>query len=103
MHFRIDQGTGLNILAKHVEQQLKKREFCVVFENDLERCWPIIATPRAEREREIQGFAKSHGWTAEIIEGAFGTRAIFYPVQGFVGEEGTRARGSFWRSLKAPG
>jgi hypothetical protein len=32
---------------------------------------------RAKRNREIENFAESHGWTAAILEGAFGTRAIF--------------------------
>jgi len=32
---------------------------------------------RAEREREIQSFAESQGWTAAIVEGGFGMRAIF--------------------------
>jgi hypothetical protein len=27
-------------LAKHVAAQLEERAFCVVFEHDLERCWP---------------------------------------------------------------
>jgi hypothetical protein len=50
--FRIDQGTCLDILAKHIEQQLKKRDFCVVFEDELERCWPRKKLKRAERERQ---------------------------------------------------
>jgi hypothetical protein len=32
---------------------------------------------QAEREREIQSFAESQGWVAEIVESEFGTRAIF--------------------------
>ena len=31
----------------------------------------------AERERKIQDFAESQGWTAEILEAGFATRAIF--------------------------
>jgi hypothetical protein len=38
--FRINQGTSLDTLAKHIEQQLKKREFCVVLEDEPERCCP---------------------------------------------------------------
>ena len=33
--FRINQGTSLDTLAKHIEQQLKKREFSAVFEDEL--------------------------------------------------------------------
>jgi len=32
---------------------------------------------RAEREREIQAFAESQGWTAAILDAGFVTRAIF--------------------------
>jgi hypothetical protein len=63
-------------LAKHVSTQLGKRAFCVVFENDLERCWPRKEMTRAKREREIQHFAESQGWTAAIVDGS-DMRAIF--------------------------
>ena len=67
----------MEILAKQVAARLEKRPFCVVFENDLERCWPRKELPRLERERKIQDFAESHGWTAAILDGSFGTRAVF--------------------------
>jgi hypothetical protein len=67
----------MKILAKHVAARLEERSFCVVFEDDLGRCWPSEGIPRSERERKIQAFAESEGWTAAIVEGAFGTRAIF--------------------------
>jgi hypothetical protein len=47
------------MLAEHIAQQLKERGFCVLFENDLERCWPTSKIARPEREREILGFAES--------------------------------------------
>src|SRR5262245_26688816 len=31
---------ALKILAEHIAQQLKERGFCLVFNDDLERCWP---------------------------------------------------------------
>jgi hypothetical protein len=67
----------LKILAQHITQQLKERGFCVVFEHDLERCWPSSGMSRAERERKIQDFAESQGWTAAILDAGFSTRAIF--------------------------
>jgi hypothetical protein len=67
---------SLNALTKHIEQQLKRRAFCVVFENELERCWPI--NKHAERDRQIQAFAKSRGWSASIHDSdSGGTRAVF--------------------------
>jgi hypothetical protein len=67
----------LKILAEHVAQQLEERAFCVVFEGDLDRCWPSSGMSQAERERKIQDFAESQGWTAAILEAGFATRAIF--------------------------
>jgi hypothetical protein len=66
----------VKILAEHIAQQLKQRGFCVVFENDLERCWPNSRIARPERDRKIREFAESEGWTAAILDGGFGTRAI---------------------------
>ena len=48
-------------LAKDIGRRLKERAFCVVFEEELERCWPSKKIERAERENQIQGFAKSRG------------------------------------------
>jgi hypothetical protein len=67
----------LKTLAENIAARLQERAFCVVFENDLERCWPRKEVARTKRQREIQGFAESQGWTAAILEGGFGTRAIF--------------------------
>jgi hypothetical protein len=66
----------LKTLAEHIAARLEERAFCVVFENDLERCWPRKKMARTKREREIQGFAESQGWTAVILDGAFGMRTI---------------------------
>ena len=67
----------MKTLAKHVAARLEERGFCVVFENDVERCWPSNKMTDAKRTREIQSFAESQGWTAAIIEGGFGTWGIF--------------------------
>ena len=68
---------ALKILTEHIAQQLKERAFCVVFEGDLERCWPSSGMSQAERERKIQDFAESQGWTAAILDAGSGTRARF--------------------------
>ena len=77
-HEKPNKGhAALKILADHIGQQLKERGFCLVFEHDLERCWPSSGMSRAERERKIQDFAESQGWTAAILDAGFSTRAIF--------------------------
>ena len=67
----------MKTLTKDIAAKLGEGAFCVVFEDDLERCWPSNKMPEAKRRKEIQNFAESHGWTAAILEGVFGTRAIF--------------------------
>ena len=76
-HEKPNKGdAALKILTEHIARQLKERGFCVVFEHDLERCWPSSETSQAEREKKIRDFAESQGWTAAIQAG-FATRAIF--------------------------
>ena len=67
----------MKTLTKEIAARLGEEEFCIVFEDDLERCWPSNKMAEAKRKREIQNFAQSQGWTAALLEGAFGTRAIF--------------------------
>jgi hypothetical protein len=74
------RGAALKILAEHIAQRLKERGFCVVFEHDLERCWPTSGMSQPERERKIRDFAESQGWTAAIQAG-FATRAIFQETE----------------------
>ena len=74
------QGTKyehMKTLTKQIATGIGERAFCVVFEKDLDRYWPSNKIPAAKRTREIQKIAESHGWTAAILDGAFGTRAIF--------------------------
>jgi len=53
-------------LARRIERDLEERHFCVVFEDEVERCWPKEKLDQMEREEEIQAFAKSRGWNAFI-------------------------------------
>jgi len=81
----VTHNAALKTLAEHIAQQLKERGFCVVFDRDLERCWPSSRLARAEREREIQEFAESQGWTAAILDAGFGTRAILGKLEPDIG------------------
>ena len=68
----------MNTLAEGIERGLKEREFCVVFEDELERCWPSEKMEPGEREKQIQGFAKWHGWMVSVLTTDSGrSRAIF--------------------------
>lgn len=69
---------GMDELAKHIERGLKERGFCLVLEDELERCWPSEKIKRADREKQIEAFAKSHGWIVSILNTDSGVvRAIF--------------------------
>ena len=67
----------MKTLTKQIATRLGEETFCVVFEDDLERCWPSNNISAAKRKRQIEDFAESQGWTAAVLESAFGTRAIF--------------------------
>ena len=85
-----NDSSFLKALTNYIATQLEERPFCVVFEDDLKRCRPSTQMPQAERNDEIHRFAESHGWSATILEGAFGTRAIFQRLEpGAVDYEGT--------------
>jgi hypothetical protein len=78
MSFRSIRVGVFEALAEHIERRLKERAFCIVFEDELERCWPGEKIERAEREKQIQTFAESRGWTASVLNSNAGrTRAIF--------------------------
>ena len=65
-------------LAKHIERSLRERGFCVVLEDELERCWPSEKIDREDREKQIQTFAKLQGWIVSILDADSGAmRAIF--------------------------
>jgi hypothetical protein len=48
-------------LAKRIVRDLEERHFCLVLEDELERCWPSEKIEPAEREKQIQTFAELHG------------------------------------------
>jgi hypothetical protein len=58
-----------DVLAKFVRERIEKRKYCMVFESQLECCWPaekVKTAARTAREKKIRAFAKANGWTAEI-------------------------------------
>jgi hypothetical protein len=65
-------------LAKYIERSLKKRGFCLVLEDELERCWPSQKIKRAHREKQIQAFAESHGWTVAVLHTESGVVRAMY-------------------------
>ena len=77
--FRIAEATGMGTLAKRIAEQIRERGFCLVFSAELERCWPSEEIEPTKREKEIEAFAKAHGWNAFILTTESGIRAIFRP------------------------
>jgi hypothetical protein len=78
--FLIDQHGRFEALAEHIQRRLKERAYCIVFEDEIERCWPRKNVGGTEREEQIQGFAKSHGWSVSIHDFESGRiGALFLP------------------------
>ena len=69
----------MEALTKRIEHDLEERHFCVVFEDEVERCWPMEKLGPIERDGEIQAFAKSHGWNASVHNSEGFSRVIFLP------------------------
>jgi hypothetical protein len=62
-------STPQNELAKFVRERVEKRKYCMIFEGQLEPCWPaekVKSAARIAREKKIRAFAKANGWVAEI-------------------------------------
>jgi hypothetical protein len=76
-----NDSSFLKTLTNHIATQLDERAFCIVFEDDLERCWPSNPMAQAERNSEIHRFAESQGWGATTRDGVFGTTAIFEKLE----------------------
>ena len=86
-----DDSSFVKTLAKQIAAQLEVRPFCVVFEDDLNRCWPSNHMDPTTWLGEIHRFAEAHGWSAAVVDtGVFGTRAIFQRLEpDAVGYEGS--------------
>jgi len=68
-------------LAKFVRERVEKRKYCMVFERQLEPCWPAEkakSAARTTREKKILAFAKANGWTAVIHDS--GLSVIFKKI-----------------------
>jgi hypothetical protein len=49
-----------NALAKFVRERIEKRKYCMVFERQLEHCWPaekVKTAARIAREEKIRGLS----------------------------------------------
>ena len=53
-------------LKKHIEQRLKTKKSCTVFESDLKRVWPVDSKSTDLRIKEIKKFAKENNYSAVI-------------------------------------
>jgi hypothetical protein len=56
----------LDALYRHIDERLRARKYCVVFDNELSRVWPVEKMQRAKRYAAIEAFARARGLTATI-------------------------------------
>jgi hypothetical protein len=64
----VNHHGGLQTFAAHIEERLKSRRFCIVFQKELARVWSGSqrGAANAKRYAQIRAFAKAHGWSATI-------------------------------------
>ena len=68
----------LDSLKKRIEERLRHKKFCAVYENDLTAAWPRDERDQLKREKEIHAFAAANGWRATISDP--GIRVTFRKV-----------------------
>ena len=78
---RIDQDPNLKTLTRRIEWQLKQRGFCIVFEDEVERCWPSEKIKPTERLNQIEAFAEFRGWKASVFNNEIGGMRIILEDQ----------------------
>ena len=66
------QHHEINALLKYIESRLVVSEFCVVFENELERVWPSKGKGKATRASAVQAFAKANKLSVVIHDPGWG-------------------------------
>jgi hypothetical protein len=78
--FRFGEDGYFEALAEHIDRQLKERAVCVVYDDEIERCWPRKDFGDTERREQIQAFAKFHWWSVSVHHFESGrVGAIFHP------------------------
>ena len=61
-------------LVKHIRERLSEKRYCTVFQNHLDRVFPIKAA-NDDLKMAIEQFAKENGWSVKITDS--GIRATF--------------------------
>ena len=55
-------------MPKRIEERLRHKKSCTIFEHDLSRIWPRDERDQLKREKEIHAFAAASGWLATILD-----------------------------------
>lgn len=75
-------------LSRHIQQRLDDHKSCTVFEKELAQVWPYVDQEREKRFAQIRAFARSHGWSATILDP--GIRVTFRKEAGWEAHAGQR-------------
>jgi len=59
---------SVDALKKRIEERLRSRRSCTIFEHDLALIWPRDERDQLKREKEIHAFAATHGWIATVLD-----------------------------------
>jgi len=74
----IKRACCLDALKKRIEERLRHKESCTIFEHDLAHVWPRAERDQLKGEKEIHAFAVANGWLATILDP--GIRVIFRKI-----------------------
>jgi hypothetical protein len=81
-----------NGLCSRIQERIKVRGFCVVYDNDLRRLAKPMKQLYEKQVREIENFAAAHGLAVKVRE--TGINATFTPLQPNESNSGTEMLGS---------
>jgi hypothetical protein len=59
---------AMDALSEHIDDRLKTRKFCIVFEDELGRFFPPDERVTSGRYEAIERFATERGWEATICD-----------------------------------
>jgi hypothetical protein len=58
----------MELLAKHIREQLAQKDCCTVFRPEVARVWPQLTEMIEKRNAAIHAFAAERGWEAKIVD-----------------------------------
>lgn len=65
---KIANDNARKALEVHIEESIRARNYCGVFNNQISPIWPCSSEAIDHQANAIRDFAREHGWTASITK-----------------------------------